>query len=130
MKGFKDFFKKKEAEWKFKTGTMSGGHKLSDGPSGQNTSRASSNSSGYVQPERKTGPDRNVAEAALARLQGGNASSTQRSQGQNLGHKSTLHDLINEEKKQIQEEARIKDQLEVCVFVFFLTLSLSFFVLF
>ena len=110
MKKIKDFFDKKQNELKFKN--AGAGHKLSGAankPPNRPTPSASSSSSTSVPvaPVRRTGPDANVASAALARF-GGKSTSKPTTM-------TTLHDIMTEERKKITEEMKLKEEAEVYI---------------
>ena len=111
MKKVKDFFDKKQSEFKFKkAGAV---HKLSDSTVGPSTSSrnltpAASNAPGALN-VRRNGPDANVASAALARFEDKNINNAT----SKVASKATLHDIMAEEKRKINEEMRIKEELEV-----------------
>ena len=105
MKKFKDFFDKKQSEFKFKN--AGAGHKLSD-TSRTPTTASTSGHSAPVAPARRTGPDSNVASAALARFEG-------KSTNNKPTTKSTLHDIMAEEKRKINEEIKLKEEAEVWI---------------
>lgn len=102
MKKIKEFLDKTTKDVKFKTAGT--GHKLSDS-GGPSASTSKSSNEPASAPVRRTGPDPNVASAVLARLDPkvSNKPTT----------KSTLHDIMAEEKKKIAEEMKLKEELEV-----------------
>ena len=116
MKKLKEFFDKKQNDIKFKGAGI--GHKLSDSTTTSNKSSSSSSSSstskGFQNKPilqsnlRRTGPDANVASAALARFEAKNNPNKPTT-------KPTLYDIMAEEKKKITEEIKLKEELEVFV---------------
>ncbi|KAJ6224885.1 hypothetical protein RDWZM_003430 [Blomia tropicalis] len=106
MNRIKDLFNKKQKDVKFKkAGT---GHKLSESSQPMNvqsSSNASSSSYSSAENARRTGPDANVASAALSRF--GDTRNPN-----NNAQKPTLHDIMVEEKKKISQEMRLKEELE------------------
>lgn len=118
MKKVKEFFDKKQKELKFKN--LGTGYRLSDqaaGTSGnsdkqQNSSAISkqpppSQKAPIVRPNPNHGPDENVAKAALARFENkGKANVTTKVA-------SSLRDVMEEEKRKVLEEAKLRDEAEV-----------------
>lgn len=113
MKKIKNLFEKKKAEFKFQgAGT---GYKLSDSKPVASTSGGSGKKAevpAAAVPTRRTGgPDENVAKAALARFE----NKTTGAAGAKPAAPFALRDIMEEEKRQINEEMKLKEQLEVSV---------------
>lgn len=102
-------FEKKKAEFKFeKAGT---GYKLSDSskPAASSSSSQHQHYQQQQQPMARTrhdGPDANVARAALARFENKNPQ-------KNSSTPFALRDIMEQEKRQISEEMKLKEQLLV-----------------
>jgi len=105
MKKIKEFFDKKQNDFKFKN--VGTGHKLSESSNVPSSSNANRNSQNVIRSSetRRTGPDANVANAALARFDEKHTNKTTT--------KSTLHDIMADEKRKITDENKYKDELEV-----------------
>src|SRR5690606_27553328 len=105
-----EFFEKKQGEFKFKKAGP--GYRLTD--SGKTLGTASGppppsrghQQASTSQPHRSGGPDENVAKAALARFEG------KTSVNKPTTKQSTLNDILAEERQKINEEMKMKEELE------------------
>ncbi|KAF7489933.1 UBX domain-containing protein 6 [Sarcoptes scabiei] len=100
MDNLKKFFQKKKNDYTFvKAGV---GHRLNEEPKKNKIQSSSSANVQQPRPVRTTGADPNVTQAMLNRLEAKN----------NQNKKSTLYDIMNEEKQKIYKEMQLKDELE------------------
>lgn len=106
MKKVKEFFDKKSKDIKFNAAGT--GHKLSDGPRpGPSSSKATPAApAAEAYSSRRTGPDPNVAAAVLARFES-------KDNPNKPNAKTTLHNIMEDEKKKIYEENRQKEKERV-----------------
>ena len=118
MQKIKDLFNKKKGDLTFKKAGP--GYRLNDNASQRPTSSTSSSGMGRIlgsgqsiqsnesQPKRHGGPDENVAKATLARLETRPNSTTTTTSV----NKSTLYDIMAEEKQKFEKELKMKDDME------------------
>lgn len=104
MKKVKEFFDKKSKDIKFSTAGT--GHKLSDGPRPGPSNAAPAAPAADAYSNRRAGPDPNVAAAVLARFESKDNTNKPTA-------KSTLHNIMEDEKKKIIEENRQKEKEQV-----------------
>jgi UBX domain-containing protein 6 len=99
----KDFFKKKKMDAKFK---MAGtGHKLTGSPLAATSSKSNQLNTNKTNINRSEGSTQRAGEAAIDRIQ--------RQQQSTHNKTNTLENILQEERKRIKEEYKMKEKVEV-----------------
>lgn len=108
MKKLKELFNKNSDSKPFKNAGT--GHRLNESGPGSSASTCAASTSSITSQSavRRTGPDQNVARAALARIEGKATIGTK-----TIPPKQTLNDLMIQERQKFNEELKLKQELEV-----------------